>query len=162
MKPVDLKSIMEFRVGSDALQAAQNVLQQAGSQGVECLVLLAGKPIDSKTLLLDMVYVPEQHATALSVRLSPGSLIPIHQDLADTGRLIAIQIHTHPGHAFHSDTDDADDTVTQEGSISIVVPCFGRFGLKNWPHCVGYIRDRSGWGRTLESEELSALVKVHP
>src|SRR5882724_8890578 len=45
--------------------------------------------------------------------------------LARERRAIRLQIHTHPGAAFHSETDDHWPVVSQPGFISIVIPGFG-------------------------------------
>jgi hypothetical protein len=37
---------------------------------------------------------------------------------------IRIQVHTHPGEAFHSSTDDAYPTIHTAGFLSLVIPNF--------------------------------------
>lgn len=44
--------------------------------------------------------------------------------LADTGRGIRVQIHTHPQGAFHSPTDDAFPIIHTVGFLSLVIPNF--------------------------------------
>ncbi len=46
--------------------------------------------------------------------------------LARERRTIAAQIHTHPGAAFHSATDDHWPIISQPGFISIVIPNFAQ------------------------------------
>jgi hypothetical protein len=46
-------------------------------------------------------------------------------ELADTGMGIRVQVHTHPGEAFHSRTDDAYPIIHTPGFLSLVIPKFG-------------------------------------
>ena len=46
--------------------------------------------------------------------------------LAREQRAVRAQVHTHPGAAFHSDTDDHWPLISQPGFISIVIPDFAR------------------------------------
>ena len=55
------------------------------------------------------------------------------------------RIHSHPGEAFHSDTDDRNPVTTFDGALSIVVPYFGldqRHGLEA---CAVYRRTHGEW-----------------
>ena len=40
-------------------------------------------------------------------------------------------MHSHPSDAYHSETDDAYPIATLEGSLSIVLPFFGRDGWES-------------------------------
>jgi hypothetical protein len=44
---------------------------------------------------------------------------------------VRVQVHTHPGRAFHSPTDDDFPIVRTEGFLSLVIPRFaqGKVGL---------------------------------
>lgn len=156
MDAVDLTRA-ELHITATALATSEAILQEAGREGVECLILLAGRP-QSDALVLDRVYLPRQRASPISVRLLPGSLIPIHRELATDGYLIAVQIHTHPGPAGHSHTDDADTTVTQLGSLSIVVPDFAEGGLAGWPGCVAYRLHDDGWSEPFDPNDAVTVT----
>jgi len=45
--------------------------------------------------------------------------------LASTESGIRVQVHTHPGAAFHSSTDDEYPIVHTPGFLSLVIPNFG-------------------------------------
>ncbi len=47
------------------------------------------------------------------------------RELAKTDTGIRIQVHTHPGAAFHSPTDDAYPIIHTPGFLSLVIPNFG-------------------------------------
>ena len=57
----------------------------------------------------------------------------LYPPLAAAKRSVKAQIHTHPGEAFHSASDDRWPIVSQAGFISIVLPNFaiGRTSLEN-------------------------------
>jgi len=46
-------------------------------------------------------------------------------ELANKGHGIRVQVHTHPGEAFHSSTDDDYPIVHSVGFLSLVIPNFG-------------------------------------
>ena len=152
MEPVRLGE-KSFAMTVHALREAEKLLQEAGAKGKEALVLLAGHG-EGQKFILDLVLWPDQIATAVSVRLLRDSMSQVHAKLAERGRIIGAQVHTHPGQAFHTETDDADTTVTQLGSLSIVVPYFCRLGLRGWPGCVAYVLEEDGWS----SATYAALV----
>jgi hypothetical protein len=45
--------------------------------------------------------------------------------LAETNSGIRVQVHTHPGGAFHSRTDDQFPIIHTPGFLSLVIPNFG-------------------------------------
>lgn len=157
LQAVDLTQT-KLLLTQDAMRTCEALLREAGSHGVERLVLVAGQPNDGN-LVLNRVYLPKQRASPISVSLLPDSLIPIHQELATDGYLIALQIHTHPGDAFHTGTDDADTTVTQLGSLSIVVPLYAAHGLAGWPGCIAYLLTHDGWSEPVDPNDLLVLVE---
>lgn len=53
------------------------------------------------------------------------TLFNLNRSLAETGLRLIAQIHSHPGEAYHSDTDDRYAIVTADGGLSLVVPDFG-------------------------------------
>jgi hypothetical protein len=64
--------------------------------------------------------------------------------LAKTRRRICAQIHTHPGPAFHSKTDDLHPIIHVPGFVSIVVPDFAR-GPALRRSYVAEIDESGGW-----------------
>jgi hypothetical protein len=46
------------------------------------------------------------------------------------GERYLVRAHSHPGNAFHSDTDDRNPALTFIGALSIVAPFFG-LGLRH-------------------------------
>ena len=67
------------------------------------------------------------------------------------------QVHSHPREAYHSDTDSAYPVATLDGSLSIVLPYFGRGGWES-REIAAYRLGREGWDRV--RGPLSDLVEV--
>ncbi len=78
--------------------------------------------------------------------------------LARERRAIRAQVHTHPGLAFHSSTDNHWPVVSQPGFISIVIPRFatGPVSLENaW---VGFVEADGHW-RGVPSETVIEFTR---
>ncbi len=65
--------------------------------------------------------------------------------LARERRAIRTQVHTHPGTAFHSDTDDHWPVVSQPGFISIVIPSFAMARASLEDAWVGHLEADGRW-----------------
>ena len=59
------------------------------------------------------------------------------------------RIHSHPGDAFHSGTDDRNPGLTSDGALSIVVPFYG-LGLRRGLAACGLFLMRAGVWRPLD------------
>jgi hypothetical protein len=65
--------------------------------------------------------------------------------LARERRSIRAQVHTHPGSAFHSTTDDHWPVVSQPGFISIVIPEFATGPVSLEDAWVGFVDADGRW-----------------
>ena len=70
------------------------------------------------------VTVPRQKACRLGFDVPLEERLEIAQQLAQSGETLLAQLHTHPGRAFHSRTDDRLALPRHTGAISIVVADF--------------------------------------
>jgi hypothetical protein len=68
------------------------------------------------------------------------------------------RIHSHPGAAFHSWTDDRNPGLTAEGSFSLVVPYFGLGLRRGIQACAVYRLRRERWVE-LSPQELEREVR---
>lgn len=85
-------------------------------------------------------------------------LTELWKRLAASQRSIKVQIHTHPGQAFHSSTDDKWPIVAQAGFMSIVIPDFatGEPNLDlSW---IGSLQENGTW-RRLHSPADALILK---
>lgn len=109
------------------------MLRAAGEDGLEAFVLWSGIVTD-QVCAIRSVHVPEQHSVrtreGLHVTIAGSALHDLAVAVAGQGELLAVQVHTHPESAYHSDADDALAVVTKRGGLSLVVPRFAAHGLR--------------------------------
>lgn len=109
------------------LEEAYTHMRQAGHKRLEGVALFAGKEKDS-IFTIEHTIVPVQKAmnieNGLLYAVEGDELYKINVWLYENKMSLVAQIHSHPGRAYHSDTDDAYPIVATVGGISIVVPDF--------------------------------------
>lgn len=67
---------------------------------------------------------PLHERSPFGYEVEDGWLTEFWKTLAAAHRSVKAQVHTHPGRAFHSATDDEWPIVSQPGFLSLVVPDF--------------------------------------
>lgn len=110
---------------SNQVQVILNHFHVAGKLGSECVVLLLGCR-RGEDIIIDEVWRPEQRAGPEFFEIPPHSMESLFTRLRSGRRMIAAQIHTHPGRAFHSEADDRWAIIRHRGALSLVVPSFAR------------------------------------
>lgn len=75
---------------------------------------------------LDLVEVshPRHTASACGLSIDSGWINKFWNDLSQRRRSVHVQVHTHPGAAFHSAVDDAFPLLCHAGFLSLVIPDF--------------------------------------
>lgn len=111
-----------LRLAVDVMTDTFRVFQQCGRGRRECAVFWTG-PV--KEDLVDGVEHPVHRSSSAGYQVDDCWLTELWKRLAKTRRSIKVQVHTHPGPAFHSATDDQWPVVSQAGFVSIVIPDFG-------------------------------------
>lgn len=143
------ESIREFVVPAELCDATDRRLREAGLDGNERFVLWSGVVREDR-LLVRTSHCPKQTAYRLDgglcVRVEGDELHRLNVWLYENAERLAIQVHSHPTHAFHSDTDDAYPMVTTLGGLSLVVPDFARYGVRG-PKTALYRLSSLGWRR---------------
>jgi hypothetical protein len=140
MGAAGLTEVERFTVTEDVIAGTLGVLREAGREGYEAFVLWGGKLNDAGTTLdFTSAVRPWQRAQktpdGLLVTVPSKALFQVNKLLYERGEILAAQVHSHPGPAFHSSTDDAYPLVTLAGALSAVVPDFaraGRAGFRRW------------------------------
>lgn len=113
-------------VTHEVLEEARRFFEERGSLGCEGTAMIAALGATGSRLV-----IPDQRATPAprcSVEVTPVGKLQLAASLDEDERYVA-RIHSHPGLAFHSPTDDANPALTHDGALSIVVPFFG-LGLR--------------------------------
>jgi proteasome lid subunit RPN8/RPN11 len=143
-----------IRLTNDLVRGTFSMLQECGRGECECAVYWAGPtPAD----LVDRIDHPIHSRSPFGYEIQDSWLTEFWKRLAKSGRSVKAQIHTHPGEAFHSATDDRWPIVSQAGFLSIVIPDFaaGEPSLDNaW---IGRLQADGTW-RHLESAAEAVIL----
>jgi hypothetical protein len=142
-----LEPIQEFQVPSAVVETTDSALREAGTSGYERFVLWTGSVRDER-FSVEHVYIPDQRSyrgeDGLHVRVDAPELNRLNRWLYENKQLLAVQVHSHPKEAYHSETDNRYPIVTTLGGLSIVVPNFGRDGIRS-SGTVAYRLSAEGW-----------------
>jgi hypothetical protein len=147
-------------IPATTLDEAREVFEAAGSHGQEATALMAGEVVNGDQHITRLV-VPDQRAstgTGCWVEVTEKGKLQLAAALRPRERWLA-RIHSHPGAAFHSPTDDANPAITAEGSWSIVAPFFGLGLRRGVTACAVHRMERGGW-RRLSTDEVPSAVAV--
>ncbi|MGH7642425.1 MAG: Mov34/MPN/PAD-1 family protein [Candidatus Dormibacteria bacterium] len=153
---MNLTHSRQFQANDDILRETERALRAAGKDGYELFVLWTGRLIGD-VFTVEHCYVPEQRSfrvrKGVCVRVEADELHKLNCWLFQHGQTLAVQLHTHPKEAYHSETDDTYPIVTTLGGLSIVIPDFCRHGLATAKVAVYRLTDR-GW------EELDSRLPL--
>jgi hypothetical protein len=123
---------LTLRIGPEVLDAVEVFLTDRGADGLEAAGLVGFRACAGGGWMAETFIAPDQVAdnTGLGcwVQVTERGKRELAARLPAGCRYLA-RIHSHPGRAFHSSTDDANPALTHDGAISIVVPYFG-LGLR--------------------------------
>jgi hypothetical protein len=155
-----LEAITRFVVPASVVRQTDSQLRAAGRTRSECFVLWSGMR-ERNTFRIRTSHVPRQTAyrfsDGLCVRVEGDELHRLNVWLFEHGQQLAVQVHSHPTEAYHSETDDTYPIVTVRGGFSLVVPNFGRTGLHG--SGVAYYRlGISGWDE-LSLDEAKRIIE---
>lgn len=154
-----LTDVRCFNVPNHLRVATERALRRAGEDGFELFALWTGTRRGSE-FDVRHCHVPEQDATRendeLLVHVGRKALGDLNRWLYANREILCAQIHSHPGDAYHSETDETFPIATTIGALSIVVPDFGREGLLG-AGVVGYRLTAHGWAK-LSADFIGHLV----
>ena len=129
------------------MRETEEAIRSAGLDGYELFVVWSGTR-DGDTFLVDDVHLPRQTSYKLDgglcVRVDGSELHRLNVWLYEAQQVVGVQVHSHPVDAYHSETDDAYPIATLAGSLSIVLPFFGRDGFRSTDIAV-YRLGQDGW-----------------
>lgn len=113
---------MACRISRGLLERTFEQLRACGSGRNECQALWVG-PVAHPEQLSRLVH-PLHDASPVGFQLDEDWLTGFWLEMAREGLSVRVQIHTHPGAAYHSATDDAFPIVHWPGFLSLVIPAF--------------------------------------
>lgn len=122
---------MSFAIPQAIIDETFAHLRKCGDGRRECQALWAG-PWDRPTEITRVIH-PVHSASAVGFQLDPDWLDAFWRSLADSGEGVRVQVHTHPGAAYHSATDDDFPFLSTPGFLSLVIPrlALGPTGFDN-------------------------------
>lgn len=157
-----LEHITHIKIPGECIEAVYRHLIAAGKKGVEGVALWAGT-MEGAKFEVKATIIPKQNA----YQLEDGLLYSVDGDelhrinvwLYTNGLTLAAQVHSHPGAAYHSETDDAYPIVAVLGGVSIVIPDFGMraFDLQDW--AVYRLHASEGWVG-MKYHEVINLIEI--
>lgn len=149
-------------VPRSVIQDGHQFLRAAGATGREGLVLWIGQK-DGTTFNVTELVIPEQRGIRTSdgvcVIIEGNALARLNADLYKRQLQLIAQVHSHPGTAYHSSTDDEYAIATKVGCLSFVIPDFATqpFSLAQ---CAAYRLSADGEWIELSIGETSQLIHI--
>ena len=141
------------------LDMTLDALQNHGKRMLECHALWVGR-MSRDAFEVGDVWIPAQHCTPLSYEVGEREVFRINKALHDAGLTCMCQVHTHPGAAFHSEIDDRGSELALPGSLSVVLPNYGRAGRDTTAGWRVYVYDGRRWtGMTRREAEEAFTLK---
>lgn len=145
------ETIQRIEISKDVIARTFEFLQHHGNNENESHAIWVGSEKDNRFRILD-VWFPEQTNTFVSYEVSEEEEYRINVELNKQGLTIISQIHTHPGNAFHSETDDDWPTVVLPGSLSVVIPNFGFIEIDDLDSWEVYQYNGEDWKHVSKTE----------
>jgi hypothetical protein len=113
----------------EVLEGSFEHLRGCGAGRRECVLVWAG-PVKQPGVIDEVIH-PRHTASAVAYDIDPQWVGELWLALAQRGKTVRAQVHTHPGSAYHSARDDTHGLIHTPGFVSIVIPRFaiGPVGL---------------------------------
>lgn len=141
------------------------MLRGPGERGFEALVVWAGRWLDveSGVFAVAAALMPPQSGIrtddGVAVMVDADALFDMNASLNSHELRLVAQVHTHPGEAYHSATDDRFAVVTARGGISIVVPDFAVLPIEIGSCAVYRLQSGGSWIQ-LTTQESVSLIEI--
>lgn len=154
-----LSQVHALRVPSRVIDETWRALRDYAEERNEGFVLWLGQLQDAEAVV-DTAFVPPQESVqseeGVGYFVTTETLFGLNVRLSETKLKLLAQVHSHPGRAYHSTTDDAYAVVTTEGGFSIVVPDFAA-DEPSPSRCAVYRLQGARW-RQLTSRDVKNIM----
>jgi len=157
-----LSDVTKITVPRSCVEQVHAHLRRVGAHGHEGLGLWVGGQ-NGPSFRVSQALIPAQRhirtADGICVITGPEELHRINVWLYKQRLVLIAQIHSHPGRAYHSSTDDAYAVATTVGCLSLVVPNFARepFELRR---AASYRLDGRGTWREVAARDVERLIEI--
>jgi hypothetical protein len=161
LRPERLKGLL---LCESVIKPLEQHLYNTGLERREEAALLAGYIVGKSTGLVTTVIIPYTESSSGGCSFPMDVTARCFETISRSGQLILAQIHTHPGRAWHSNTDDEWAFSDSPGLFSIVVPCFCRYDLrKTFANGIAaYERLKNGDWHCLSESEIKRRILFVP
>jgi proteasome lid subunit RPN8/RPN11 len=160
--PFTLAGVEKVFVHRSVVDAVHAHLRDAGDYGYEAVAFWAGEITNVGIAVAHTACVPRQISarsdSGLLVSISGEDLFHMNVRLHQNNLQLIAQIHSHPGSAYHSETDDDLAVMTQIGGLSIVVPDFAQAEFELGSVAI-YRRTHEGW-MNLSPTKVRTLIEI--
>lgn len=146
---------MPFQLPEALLQESFGQLRACGAGCRECQILWISPWADPQRLMA-MAH-PLHSASAVGFVVEDGWLNRFWLELADRKLGVRCQVHTHPGAAYHSATDDAFPLIRVPGFLSLVIPRFAQGPVGFRDAYLTQVQQDSTW-RELDIKTILEIV----
>lgn len=153
--------LKQIIVPPTVLETTVEFLRACGRERYEAVVLWTGVvDIEDRGYVLAEL-IPRQigyrGADGVAVSIPGEEITRILMNLP-RGEMILCRVHSHPGRAYHSPTDDLNRLLSHVGAISIVVPDFAREPLDLRRCSVNELDAQHRWRELSRAETLERFV----
>lgn len=155
----DLENVTHFTLPRRVLHETILAVRKWGDAQNEARVVWAGRFDTPQRLCITEAIVPRQSNTLVETLVDQAEMTRLNQYAWTRKLTLAAQVHTHPGEAFHSRTDDREPIVTEEGALSIVIPNFAEGEASRPPAWKAYRLQLTHW-RNVRLDGLLSLEDV--
>jgi proteasome lid subunit RPN8/RPN11 len=157
-----LSGVTTVAVPRSSVDEIQAHLRRVGRDGYEGLGLLVGRQDGERFEVTQAVIPAQRHrrtSDGVCVIVEGPELHRLNVWLYRKKLTLVAQIHSHPGRAYHSDTDDAYAVATTVGCLSLVVPDFARrpFELRD---VASYRLDAKARWKPLSRAEVARTITI--
>jgi proteasome lid subunit RPN8/RPN11 len=137
-------------------------LRDGGRDNCECVVLWLGRR-EGASVIVQEVYRPKQIAKADMFWIPPEGMDALKLLMRRRRLMVAAQVHSHPGGAFHSAADDQWAIVRHEGALSIVVPEFALHTFREnfFDHAKAYQLSPANEWCEVGRDEVSKWLQIY-
>ena len=150
LRPNAVKGGGALRLAASILASSFQIFQNCGRGECECAVFWTGPAGDD---MVDGLEHPIHKRSPYGYVVDSDWITALWKNLAASRRSVKAQVHTHPGEAFHSATDDHWPIISEAGFISIVIPDFAA-GAPSFDRAwVGRLRADGQWQQVRSVQE---------
>lgn len=142
-----------YRLPRRMIDQTFSIFRSCGAGERECKLYWASSW--SEPLRLTEVIHPKHRSSRYGVQLDSDWINNLWLDLANRGLGVRVQVHTHPGEAFHSQTDDAFPLIHEAGFLSLVIPDFAKGPIGFSRAYLTEIQSDGSWREVAVGERVS-------